>query len=224
MYKKIAKPFLLLSILFLFTGCFEIVEDITFNKDGSGHVKLTVNLSKSKTKLNSIMLLDSVSNYKVPSEQEIKNKIAQVAREIQQIEGISNVQYSNNFSEYIFEISCDFKNTDALNEVVMSYSSQKDVLMIKKQKLFDFDSEEKTFTRDYHYKLQKEFNNMNVEDRKVFETAYMTMIYRFQDPIVSSENTAAKISKNKRAIMLRANAQDIIYNKVSVKNKIQLQK
>ena len=62
-----------------------------------------------------------------------------------------------------------------------------------------------------------------MEDRKVFETATMTTIYRFETPIIASKNPDAKISGNKKAIMLRVNAQDLITNKHSIKNQIQLQ-
>ena len=47
MHKK-GITFIFLGLLFLCTGCFEIVEEVSFNKDGSGHITLTLNLSKSK--------------------------------------------------------------------------------------------------------------------------------------------------------------------------------
>nr|BFF39643.1 hypothetical protein BACY1_14480 [Tenacibaculum mesophilum] len=73
MNKKILLLFSTISIL-LFTSCFEFVEEVSFNKDGSGSAVLTINLSKSKTKLASIMLLDSINGYKVPSKVTIRKK------------------------------------------------------------------------------------------------------------------------------------------------------
>ncbi len=222
MHKKIGKVFFL-GLFILCTSCFEIIEEVSFNKDGSGHVTLTMNLSQSKTKLNSIMLLDSVNNYKVPSKTEIKNKITQIIQKVKQIDGISNVQNTSNFTEYIFTVSCDFKNVEALNTVISNFSSKKDAAIIKQQKHFSFDSSQNTFTRNYHYNLSQEFKKTNMEDRKVFETATMTTIYRFENSIVSSKNPTAKISGSKKAIMLRVNAQDVIKNKNSIKNQIKLQ-
>ncbi|MDO5987776.1 hypothetical protein Q4Q39_10230 [Flavivirga amylovorans] len=223
MRKKIFKVFLL-GLFSFCTSCFEIIEEVSFNKDGSGHVTLTMNLSQSKTKLNSMMLLDSVNNYKVPSKTEIKNKIAQVIQKVKQIEGISNVQNSSNFNEYIFVVSCDFTNVEALNMVISNFSSKKEAAIIKQQKHFSFDTSKNTFTRNYHYDLSKAFEKTNMEDRKVFETATMTTIYRFESPIVSSKNPTAKISGSKKAIMLKVNAQDVIKNKNSIKNQIKLLK
>jgi len=222
MYKKGIK-FIFLGVLILCTSCFEIIEEVSFNKDGSGHVTLTMNLSKSKTKLNSIMLLDSINSYKVPSRADIRNQISQAIRKAKQIPGISNIKNTEDFDEYIFTVSCDFTNVDALNTVISTFSTKKDAALIKQQKHFSFDKDKNTFTRNYHYNIAKEFKKTNMEDRKVFETATMTTIYRFQTPIASSKNTTAKIAGSKKAIMLRVTAQDIIKNRNTIKNQIQLQ-
>ena len=57
---------LLFSIL-LFTSCFEVTEDLTFNKDMSGTFKLTLNLSKNKTQVSNFLALDSLRGNKIPS-------------------------------------------------------------------------------------------------------------------------------------------------------------
>ena len=222
MHKKGTK-FIFVGLLILCTSCFEIIEEVSFNKDGSGHVTLTMNLSKSKTKLNSIMLLDSVNNYKVPSKTEIRKQISEAVDRVRKIEGISNLENTINFDEFIFTISCDFVDTDALNTVISNFSSQKDAALIKQQKHFDFNKTQNTFTRNYHYNIAAAFKKTKMEDRKVFETATMTTIYRFETPIISSKNTTAKIASSKKAIMLRVNAQDIIQNKNSIKNQIKIQ-
>ena len=222
MLKKGTK-FIFLGLLIFCTSCFEIIEEVSFNKDGSGHVTLTLNLSKSKTKLNSIMLLDSINNYNVPSESKIRGQIAEAINRVKKIEGISNLKNTINFDEFIFTVSCDFENTDALNTVISNFSTEKDAAMIRQQKHFSFDKSQNTFTRNYHYDISKEFKKTKMEDRKVFETASFTTIYRFETPIISSKNTTAKIASSKKAIMLRVNAQDIIQNRNSIKNQIKLQ-
>ncbi|WP_340198575.1 hypothetical protein [Ascidiimonas sp. W6] len=170
------------------------------------------------------MLLDSINNYKIPSKTEINHKIAQAIEKIAQIEGISGVKNSSDFEEYIFTISCDFTNVESLNTVISHFSTKKDAAIIKQEQHFSFNKSQNTFTRNYHYNLSQEFKKTNIEDRKVFETATMTTIYRFETPIISSKNPTAKIAGSKKAIMLRVNAQDIITNRTSIKNQIKLQK
>ena len=40
----------LLACLFIFSSCFELIEDLSLNKDGSGNLKVKLNLSASATK------------------------------------------------------------------------------------------------------------------------------------------------------------------------------
>jgi len=215
------------GILFMFslllTGCFEIVEEVSLNEDGSGHITLTLNLSRSRTKLNSIMLLDSVNDYAVPSKAEIKQHFEEITNTIKGSKGISNVTDVLNMKDYIYTVSCDFATVDALNTVVSNFSSKDEVKKIKQQKHFNYDKNQHLFIRNYHYDLAKEFSKTNMADRKIFENASYTTIYRFKNPIQSSKNSAAKISGNKKAIFLKVDAQDVIANKNSIKNQIQLQ-
>jgi hypothetical protein len=218
------KHWLLLSIisLFLFTSCFEFVEEISFNKDGSGSATLTINLSKSKTKIASIMLLDSVNGYKIPSKATIKNKLSEIVQKIKTTKGIHNVKNTLNFDEFIVTVSCDFDTVDALNTVLSTFSSKKQALAIKKNKHFTYNKTSKTFIRSHHFNIGKEFQNTKMKDREVFETATYTGVYRFEIPVESCTNEQAKISGSRKAVMLRVKAQDIITNKQTIKNKIQL--
>ncbi|MEX6626975.1 hypothetical protein [Tenacibaculum salmonis] len=216
--------FLFLSIisLFLFTSCFEFVEEISFNKDGSGSATFTINLSESKTKIASILLLDSINGYKVPSKNTIKNKVATIVQKIKTIKGIDEVKNTLNFEDFIVTISCNFDKVEALNTVLSTFSSKKEALVIKNHKHFKYDKTAKIFTRSHHFNIGKEFQKTKMKDRKVFETATFTGVYRFENPVVSCTNKLAKISKSKKAVMLRVKAQNIITNQQSIKNNIKL--
>lgn len=218
------KRLLFLSVisLFLFTSCFEFIEEISFNKDGSGSAMLTINLSKSKTKIASIMLLDSVNGYKVPSKKTIKKELDKIVQKIKVTKGIHHVKSTLNFDEYIVAVSCDFDTVEALNTVLKAFSSKRDALAMQKHKHFKYDKTTQTFVRSHHFNIGKAFQSTKIKDRKVFKTATYTGVYRFESTVKSCTNQQAKISKNKKAVMLRVTAQDIISNKQTIKNKIQL--
>ncbi|RPD95967.1 hypothetical protein EGM88_10885 [Aureibaculum marinum] len=223
MIKKINYLFVFVLLL-ICTGCFEIVEEVNLNDDGSGKVTLTLNLSRSRTKINSLMLLDSVNNYKVPTEKEIRKHFSDIVKKVKSTEEISNVANSIDLENYIFTLSCHFNNVEALNTVVSNFSSKEEAKRIKNHKHFSYNTSEQLFTRSYHYDLANEIKKTKMEDREVFKTASITTIYRFPKPIVFAKNDAAKISKSKKAIMLKVSAQDIINQKKSIKNQITLQK
>lgn len=209
-------------LILLCSSCFEIVEEVSFNEDGSGKVSLTLNLSRSRTRINSIRLLDSINDYKVPTEGEIRKHFTEVIAQIKSTKGISQVTHKLNFNDYIVTLSCQFANVEALNSVITKFSSTKEAEKIALQKHFSFNKVNKTFTRNHHYDLAAEFKKTKMEDRKVFETASITTIYRFQLPIKSSSNIKAKISGSKKAIMLKVTAQELIKKQNSIKNQISL--
>ena len=208
------------------TSCFDILEEINLNKDGSGTMLVTLNMSKSKTKLASIMLLDSVSGYKVPSEDDMKEAMKDVVSHLEKREGISNIEKTEDFENYIFTIACDFAQLDNINGVFKE--------LIQKQnknggthfttKNFSFDSETQTFERDFTYdpSIKKSFERLTTENQKIFDDANYTCIYRFTEEVKSVSNKGAKISPNKKAVMLRIDALSFISGTKTVQNTIQL--
>lgn len=207
--------------LFIFTGCFEILEEIRLNDDGSGEVTMTVNASKSKTKLNSIMLMDSINNYKVPSKKDIGESLEKMVAEISGIKGVSNVSKKTDYDEFIFSISCEFTDVDVLNRVIKHFSTQEHASRAGKQ--FSYDRKNKTFVRNYDYNLSKEINRVRHKDREILDGATVTTIYRFESPIATAKNAESRIAGNKKAIMLKVDVPDLISDKKNIKNTISLQ-
>ena len=214
----------LLLSLFLFTGCFEIIEEISLNDNGSGNISMTANLSRSKTKISSIMLMDTINGYKVPKKNDIKKHINKIVSELKQIKGVSNVKYNTDFNDYIFNISCDFTDVDVLNKVVLHFTTKNNANAVTKAKQFSYNKKTKTFVRTYRYNLAREMQKVSTKDKKILQNASVTTIYRFQSPIISSKNRNAHISRSRKAIMLKADMQEMIKNKINIKNTIQLKK
>jgi hypothetical protein len=73
--KQFYKLWLFIILIPILSSCFEVIEEIAIKNDGTGDVVLTINLSQSKTKVASVMLLDSVQGYKVPSKQKIQQEL-----------------------------------------------------------------------------------------------------------------------------------------------------
>ena len=132
------KAIFVFALLLICTSCFEVIEEVSLNDDGTGKVTLTLtlNLSRSKTKINSIMLLDSVNNYAAPSEQQIRKHFAEMVKKVKNTTGITNVSNSIDMEDYIFTLSCNFNDVDALNTVVSNFSSKEEAKRIKNHKHF----------------------------------------------------------------------------------------
>ncbi len=219
---KSKKIVFLFAILLLFSGCFEIIEEVELNEDGSGSLTYTLNLSQSKTKINSALLMDSLGGYKVPDEQEIKNKISEVINKLKKSEGLTNVKSQQNFEDYIFTFSCDFKNIQNLNQAAKYLN---DSYKIHDQNLssathFLFDKKNNVFRRKGDYGEKADPSQVEDEMLSALKKAEFTSIYRFNQEVKSVSNEAAKISPNNKAVMLNHKALEIATGKQSIENTI----
>lgn len=219
--RKLSGIFMLVFLCSL-TSCFDIIDEITMNADGSGEITLTANLSKSKTKLASIMLLDSVNGHKVPARADIEHALQEAVEFLQKSEGITQVSKKTDFDNYIFSISCHFKSVNNIDNILQEITKNLKVkpLLVS----YDFDPGKKTFSKNYTYKpeAKAEYEKLKEDDKKVFNEASYTSIFRFENEVTASSNAAAKISKSKKAVMLRASALDVINGNINLTNKIQL--
>ena len=219
---KIKISFFLITILFSLSSCFQFIEEITLNATGSGTMKLTLNMSQSKAKLASIMLLDSVNNRKVPSQKDIQNYMAESVDFLKKAGGITNVKKSSDFTNYILSLSFDFTDVSKINGL-----SKK---MMAKQKTqvplysYTYNKSTQVFSRNYQpsTKLKTEFNRLPAKDKTIFNTATFVSIQRFSKNIVSNQNQTVKVSGSGKAAMQQVKAMDLINGKANLKNTIQL--
>jgi hypothetical protein len=215
------KTILFLLILIGFTSCVEIFDDISFKSDGSGTFKYNVNLSSSKLKINSILALDSLDGKKVPSLNEIKAKIEEYRLKLEEKEGITNVKVETNFTEFILRFSCDFKSADAfqdaIKEIVTEESKDREMNELKTDWLT---WEPGKMQRSVPTLTTKLTERLKKEDAEALKKGNYVSITRFDKPIERTENTNAKISPNKMAVMIKTNPYSLVQNIALLENTI----
>ena len=218
---KCINNLLFIFLLFSFTSCFQIIEEINMNNDGSGVATITLNMSSSKTKLASVMLLDSVNGYRVPSESDIRKAINEAVVYLQKTEGIRNVKQTVDLNNYIGSITFSFENINNINNLTSQILKQQKV-NYSSPSSYSFVPSRGTFIRKYqpveNGKVQ--YLKLKEEDRTVFKQATYTSIYRFQKNILNSANPRAVISKSGKAIMLKCSVEDVITGKTNISNQI----
>lgn len=115
---------LLFCSLLLFTSCFQIIEEIFLNKNGSGTMQVTVDMDEMMGMFSAFMpdsLKGDMNFEEMIGNGESDEEIAK----IEAIKGISNVQMKHK-GEYSFSLSYDFANIDALNNAMEQNALQKD--------------------------------------------------------------------------------------------------
>ena len=221
---KIKVYLILLSCILLLQSCFEIIEQVFIKDDGSGNFELVLNMSKSKTKINSIMKMKKVNGHDVPGKEEITKKINDLEKTIHQTPGISNVKTSVDFDNYIVTLSCSFNKVSNLNTAVKNIGDKEKHSGPALEKSYEYEAGSKIFTRLNRFSLREEYNKMSNADREIFATANYTSIFRFISDVSNTSNKESKVAGNKKAVMLKLNALDIVTGKKTIENKINLTK
>ena len=203
---KYFKFFLSALILFSFTSCIEIIDDVTVNNDGSGTMKYTINLSASKVKINSILALDSLDGKKVPSKDEIETKIASFIRKMKTKTGVSNVQMESNLTDFIFKFQCDFTSVSALQtaikEVIEEETEDKNLKELD-HNWMSWDGQK--LVRSLPDATIEKTKELKAEDIELLKTGNYTSITRFERAVDKFDNANALLSKNKLAVMIKTN-------------------
>ena len=215
--------FTLILVTFIFNSCFEIIEEINLNPDGSGTFCYTINLSQSKMQINSMLLLDSVNGRKVPKRENISEVINKAEFELKKDSLLSEIIVKRNWDDYIFSISGKFENIEALNHAINQITNlyQNPENMISDKKVH-YSYSNKVFTRLYDYDLKKDYETLPEKDKLVFENAEYTTIYRFSSSIGVFSNPSARVSKSGKAILLKVGIKDLVTNSKTIKNSINL--
>jgi len=205
----------------MLSACIEILDDIKFNADGSGTFKYTINLSSSKVKINSILALDSLDGKKVPSKNEIQQKIDEFSAVLSAQEGISNIQIDTNYTQYVFKIQFDFSDVFALQNG-LEQAFKKTIRNLENEELsYDWISwDGSILIRKIPDINEYGPESLKTEDSELLKLGNYTSITRFDNVVRSFENESAQLSKNQRAVMLRNNIFDVLIDHHIMDNKI----
>ena len=206
----------------LFQSCFEIIEQVQLKNDGTGNFQLTLNLSKSKTKLNSIMKLETINGHPVPTQQSISKKIKEIENIVKNTQGITNVNTTINFENYITVLSCNFINIAQLNKAIKNVKVNEKATGAALDDNYAYDTKTKIFQRKNNVPLKEKYSSMSKADKEIFSNAGFTTIYKFESTVVGTTNKDAKLSASKKAVMVHQQALDIITQKKSIENNINI--
>ena len=210
----------LLCFVFLFQSCFEVIEEVKMKDDGSGHFNFVINFSQSKTKINSVLKMDKINGYDIPSKDEIKKEASRLEELAQNTIGISNVKTNIDLTNYIFVVDLDFQKISNLNAVFLKLKNSKKIDPTITTDYFTFG--DKKFVRSQKVPIKALYDKLKKTDKEVFENAKYTSVYKFDSTIKSFSNKNATPSKSKKAIKLNGSVINVINGSEKIENTITL--
>lgn len=238
MKKNLLKSLIITICLFVCTACFDLQENLYLKKDGAGNFSFVINMSEFKSMMD--MFGDGGSNSQFGSDKtstEKLNSAFQITRKkLLNTNGITNVNAIEDTINYTFGIGFDFKNIDALNKAMnklfdddsatntkrkeITYFTWKDNKLTRIESLDTKSILGKTTTMAGKDKLENNFFNIE----KLFEGISYSCIYKFDDKIVSSNNSNAILSTDSKSINLKcypfASITDSTQKKCNIANTI----
>lgn len=222
MSRKISLVFILPIVLFC-TSCFEIVEQVSVKDGGKGSYKIIANMSQSKANIDGLLDNDSIMGRRVPKIQEITSEMEKAKNTLASMPGISNVTLSKDFTNYIFNLSCDFTSVKALDQALVNTVNKLSKGKTN-QSAGNYTYSNKTFKRQIVYDYSTDAKrSMTTQIQGIMEKASFMGIYRFPSKIKSVSNSKAKISPSGKASMLKISLIELLKSRYAINNTIVLE-
>ncbi|MBR9921350.1 MAG: hypothetical protein GYB31_10970 [Bacteroidetes bacterium] len=221
--QKLVLYVLLITASFGFTGCFEILEEVNLAADGSGDLKVTINLSQSKSTLANYLKMGEFQGYAIPTVEEMEHEVGRVRSALRSMDGMSNVEVNSNFTDFIFEVKGRFSNVQVLNEAINKVANTLNRTPFDILELDNFDYTGKSFRRYFNYPLTViDFDEIPSMYQYMLDTGKMVSIYRFDRPIRVCTNDDARISPNKQSVMMESTIGAMIRGERTIANSVVL--
>src|SRR5690554_507209 len=212
---KIFKLLLFSFLLVSLSSCIELIEDTTLNSDGSGSYKLTLNFSSSTTRINSIMAMDTLAGKKVPTQNELQLKMQEYLTQLDSKKGISDVKGTLNTESWIIKIELNFESLSdfkkGITALVQDISKDKPSENVYNIQL---SYENHTYLREFGSFIPKAWQEKVQSDKDFgrLNEGKCVFIQRFDQEVAKVSSKEARISKNKKAVMLQLTPIEIVNN------------
>lgn len=211
-------------ILFLIsvslTSCFDIIEDITINENGTGKVKMIFNFSQSKSNIDKLLMLKEVNGHKIPSIEKIVSKVESVRDSIEAIKGINNVTTKLNTESFIAEVEFNFDKVERLNTVYYELWKMAHKPSVRYENYFSYKN--KIFNRRGGSFINLLNQRTKGADRNIFVGAKIISVLKLSNTIISYTNNKSKLATNQKIVILQLPVSNLILNAKLLHNTIKI--
>ncbi len=215
--KKLINALLLAMSVFTMTACFDITEDISINKDGSGTYVSITDASKISEQLGMLAAMDTTGELIPKLKFSLDSSFGANFGKYSNLKGISKIKVDTS-KEFVYKVTLDFANIDALNSVInidKKDDAQKNLYTWSKGKLTRKESGIGGMAEmGMEDEQQKEMAKSVLKDMKY------KVIYRLPKKVSSLSNKEAKLSEDKKTVTLECSLLDIIDKKLSLGNEV----
>lgn len=226
-----------LSILFLvsasLSGCLDIEEQISLNRNGSGSYSITIDMEEVMSMLQSFMEADQSGQLNIFDTMD--STLREQVQTLRGVSGLSNV--SHQAEGYTFKISYDFDKVATLNEALSSgggisggmggfLGAGEDVetgpsyVWTKKS----FERVQTPIQNLFEATEDEEMAGMMSMAKMMMADASYKITYQMPGKVKKMTNPEAKLSEDKKSVILDVELLDILEGNAELSNKIAFKK
>ena len=214
--KKLIHYLLFAVTALTMSACFEITEEVTVNKDGSGKYVSTIDASKLSEQMQMLAAFDTTGEMVPKLKYSLDSTFAVAFGKYAKVKGISSVVVDTS-KPYIYKVSMDYKDVAALNEV-LSLDKQNDEM----KNLYAW-KKGQISRKDFALNL----DDMKMEDesqkemaKSMLEGMKYTIVFNLPGKVTNMTNKEAKMSDDKKTVTLACSLLDVMDKKVSLGNEV----
>ncbi len=198
------------------SSCFEITEEVTVNKDGSGTYTSIMDATKLSEQMQMLAAFDTTGEMTTKLKYSLDSTFAETFKKYSSVKGISKV-IADTTKPYFYKVTMNFVDVNALNAAVNL--DKQDAGM---KNLYGWQKGQLT-RKDFALNL----DDMKMEDesqkemaKSMLEGMKYTIIMNLPGKVKSSSNKGAKISSDQKTVTLACSLLEVMDKKVSLGNDV----
>lgn len=222
-------------LLVTMTGCFDIEEEITLNRDGSGSYAMTIDMGELGSMLSSFQDEESEEDGEDPMGS-LDSTMMEQAKNLREVPGITNVRHAS--ENFAFTISYDFESIEALNNAQAASAEEDSDAMggmmgggmsngasfSWKSGLFERNSSTSMDDLLGGEEGEEEDESAMEMAKMMFGSANYTTIYHFPNKVKKVSNPSSEISADNRTVTTEISFSDILDGSAELGTKIKYKK
>jgi hypothetical protein len=196
-----------------FVGCLDITEELTVNKDGSGHYVSTIDALKMSEQMTMFAAMDTTGEMIPKMKYTMDSSFLATTQLTKDIKGITNIKLDTSKS-FVYIISYDFKDIESLNKALGAGKTA------DSQNTFAW--EKGKITRK-EVPLSLGMGDMNLQDdsQKEMMKGFMAdmkykVIYNLPGKVKNASNKSFVLSEDKKVLKLDTNFGEIMEGKIKL--------
>lgn len=213
--KKYFSFLLAVAMVVFFSSCFDITEEITVQKNGSGLYVNRIDAKKFAEQMQLFAAFDTTGEMIPKLKYSLDSSFSASWETYRNVKGISNLKIDTS-DAYVYILSMDFDNITALNSALGLNKSANE------QNLYSWEKG-KLSRKDVPLNL----GDMKTEDESQMEMikGYLsdmkyTIVYNLPGKVKDVSNKDSKTSDDKKKVTLECNLLDVIDGKVKLSNEV----